>query len=74
MPQSFAVEMQHGVTGLLVRAERGFRFYAWDQAFAELEARQYRRIEDARLDIDMLTAKLRGRPKQRRSARKHHLR
>ena len=54
MPQSFTVETKHHVVGLLVRVERGCRFYASDQAFAALEVRQYRRIEDARLDIGIL--------------------
>ena len=74
MPQSFAVETKHGVAGLLVRVQRGFRFYASDQAFAALEDRRYRRIEDARIDIGILTAKLRGRSKQQRGARKRRSR
>lgn len=70
MPQSFAIKTKHSIAGLLVSAERGFRFYASDRAFVELEARQYRRIEDARLDIEILTARLRGQPKQQHGARK----
>lgn len=60
MPQSFAIKTKHSIAGLLVSAERGFRFYASDRAFVELEARQYRRIEDARHGPSYLVARYRG--------------
>lgn len=51
MTDIFAVETSTRTVGLAVRAEAGFRFYASDHAFASLEGRNYRRVEDIQADI-----------------------
>ncbi len=54
MSEIFAVETAAGTAGLAVRAGSGFRFYASNHAFAELETRRYRRIEEIQTDINRL--------------------
>jgi len=72
-PGVFAVETPDGTVGLAVRTGSGFRFYASTNAFAGLEERRYRRIEDIQTDIDILATSVnqpvivqqRGRRKRR---------
>ncbi len=56
MTDIFAVEMPTRTAGLAVRAETGFRFYASDHAFAGLEGRSYRRLQDIQADVRRLAA------------------
>jgi hypothetical protein len=54
MTDIFAVELPTHTAGLAVRAERGFRFYASDHAFAGLEGRSYDRLRDIHADVRRL--------------------
>ncbi len=56
MTDIFAVEIPSRTAGLAVRAELGFCFYASDHAFAGLEGRSYRRLEDIHAEIRRLAA------------------
>jgi hypothetical protein len=56
MTDIFAIETPARTAGLAVRAKTGFRFYASDHAFAGLEGRSYRTLEDVRADVSRLTS------------------
>jgi len=60
MTNIFAIETSARTAGLAVRNEADFRFYASDQAFADLEGRSYRRIEDIQADVRRLSEAQRG--------------
>jgi hypothetical protein len=47
-------DLRYLAAGLAVRAEAGFRFYASDHAFASLEGRNYRRLQDIHADVRRL--------------------
>jgi hypothetical protein len=67
----FAIETSARTAGLAVRAAAGFRFYASDHAFAGLEGRSYRRLEDIRTDVSRLASARQVPALARRPGRRH---
>jgi hypothetical protein len=68
MSDAFVIEAQGSTAGIVVRQDRGFRFYAATHEFNGLEGALYRRPQDAQRAAVALLADRRAETAPRRRA------
>jgi hypothetical protein len=47
MPKAYIIEVHNRAAGIVVRDERGFRFFSAERAFDSLEGREFHSARDA---------------------------